>query len=344
MSQPIERYRALALQTACHAINRLVDVREARAAIIASIERIAGQVRASKGFVGADLRLVVLPEYVLTGFPMGESFAAWIERACLAVDGPEYERLGELARDQDIWLSGNAYETDDNFPGLYFQTCFIIGPDGEVLTRYRRLNSMFAPTPHDVWDAYLQTYGLDGVFPVARTAIGNLAPVASEEILYPEIARSFVLRGAEVLLHSTSEAGSFAATPKSLTRRARAIENQVYVVSANTAGVLDVDLPGASADGGSCIVDPNGGIVAQAAAGESMVGSGLIDLAGLRAERRRPGMGNLLSRQRLELFAHTYAGSIYPPDTLASGPPSGRSHFIEVQRATIRRLVQDGSI
>ena len=49
---------------------------------------------------------------------------------------------------------------------------------------------MYAPTPHDVFSRYLDIYGLEGVFPVARTEIGNLAAIASEEILYPEIARS----------------------------------------------------------------------------------------------------------------------------------------------------------
>ncbi len=65
-------YRALALQTACHAVNGSVDVREARARIAANIARIGHQLRAAKGFIGPDVRLVVLPEYFATGFPMGE--------------------------------------------------------------------------------------------------------------------------------------------------------------------------------------------------------------------------------------------------------------------------------
>ena len=57
---------------------------------------------------------------------------------------------------------------------LYFQTCFIIGPNGDVILRYRRLSSSFEATPHDVWSKYLDLYGLEGVFPVAKTEIGNL--------------------------------------------------------------------------------------------------------------------------------------------------------------------------
>ncbi len=168
---------------------------------------------------------------------------------------------------------------------------------------------MFAPTPHDVWDRYLDLYGLDGVFPVAVTSIGRLGAIASEEILYPEIARALALRGAEVLLHSTSEVGSPALTPKDIAKRARAIENLAYVVSANSAGFIDSDLPANSTDGMSKIVDFLGEVRAQAGFGESSVACAEIDLAALRRYRRRPGMGNLLSRQRLELFAAVYAGN-----------------------------------
>ena len=131
MSDAITSYRALALQTECHSVNAAASVEEARARIGASIDRIGVQLLASKGFIGPDLRLVVLPEYVLTGYPMGESPAEWIDKACLAPDGPEYDQLGKVAADADVWLCGNAYETDAHFEGLYFQTCFTIAPSGE---------------------------------------------------------------------------------------------------------------------------------------------------------------------------------------------------------------------
>ncbi len=315
-------YRALALQTACHAVNKCPDTASARARMAASIERIGRQVRAAKGFLGPDVRLVVLPEYFLTGYPLGESLPAWAGKAALAPDGPEYEALARIAQDNAVFLSGNAYETDGAFPGLYFQASFVIDPSGAVVLRYRRLVSMFAPTPHDVWDRYLDLYGLDGVFPVASTTIGRLAAIASEEILYPEIARALALRGAEVFLHSTSEIGSPALTPKDIAKRARAVENLAYVVSANSAS---------------------------AGFGESSVACAEIDLAALRRYRRRPGMGNLLSRQRLELFAAVYGGApIYPANTLLDANGAvvvpERSHFLETQRQVIERLARLGLV
>ena len=342
-------YRALALQTPCHAVNKCPDAASARARMAASIERIGRQVRAAKGFLGPDVRLVVLPEYFLTGYPLGESLPAWAEKAALAPEGPEYEALARIAQDNAVHLSGNAYETDGAFPGLYFQASFVIDPAGATVLRYRRLVSMFAPTPHDVWDRYLDLYGLEGVFPVASTAIGRLAAIASEEILYPEIARALALRGAEVFLHSTSEVGSPRLTPKDIAKRARAVENLAYVVSANSAGFIDSDLPANSTDGMSKIVDFLGEVRAEAGYGESSVACAEIDLAALRRYRRRPGMGNLLSRQRLELFAAVYGGApVYPANTLLD--PTGavvvpeRSHFLETQRRVIERLASLGLV
>lgn len=342
-------YRALALQIACRAVNRCPDRATARARMAEAIGRTGRQVRAAKGFLGQDVRLVVLPEYFLTGYPLGESIPEWADKAALAPDGPEYEALGRLASDNDVFLAGNAYETDPAFPNLYFQASFVIDPAGQVALRYRRLISMFAPTPHDVWDRYLELYGLDGVFPVARTSIGRLAAVASEEILYPEIARALALRGAEVFVHSTSEAGSPRLTPKDIAKRARAIENLAYVVSANTGGFQESDLAENSTDGMSKVVDYLGEVRAEAGFGESSVACAEIDLAALRRYRRRPGMGNLLARQRLELFAPVYAGSpVHPANSLLDAEgrvvTPQRAQFAATQREVIERLERLGLV
>src|SRR5690606_21748487 len=167
--------------------------------------------------------------------------------------------------------------------------------------------SMWSVTPHDVLDRYLQVYGEDALFPVADTELGRIAPIASEEILYPEIARCFAVRGAEIFAHSSSEVASALLSPKNIAKRARALENNAYVVSANTAGVFGTALPPASGDGGSQIVDFRGNVVAQALQGPSMAANVDLDLEGLRASRRRVGMENMLARQRFELYAPTYA-------------------------------------
>ncbi|MGW4476153.1 nitrilase-related carbon-nitrogen hydrolase [Nonomuraea sp. NPDC004354] len=328
-------YRALALQVRTTAVNGSADP---RALVASAIGRIAAQTAAAKAWIGPDLRLVVLPEYVLTGFPFGESAAEWRDRAALAPDGPEYRELGEIARGNDLFLCVNAYESDPHFPELFFQATVILDPAGEAVLRYRRLHSMFSPTPYDVWERYLDVYGLDAVLPVARTELGNLAVLASEEILVPELARALALRGAEVFCNPTSEASSPALTPKAIARRARAVENLAYVVSANSGGLEGLPIPGDSTSGGSEILDFEGRPLAQAAQGESLVAAAELDLAALRRFRRRPGMGNLLARVKPALWAEEYGWhDVERPDGLAAGPPT-RRWFVERQQAAIRRL------
>ena len=109
------RYRALALQVPAQSVNGLsVDV--ARAQRLRATHEIGQSIAASKAFVGPNLKLVVLPEYVLTGFPMGESIEGWQKKGCIDMDGPELDRLGHIAQSNQIYLAMNAYELDPNFP------------------------------------------------------------------------------------------------------------------------------------------------------------------------------------------------------------------------------------
>lgn len=338
-------YAAVALQLAAQSVERCGDRADASAQMLRTIDTVAPKLRAASVFIeqygGTPVRLAVLPEYLLTSYPGRISISDFAAKAALDIDGPEYEALGGIAQAQKLFLAGNAYERDAHFPGLYFQTSFVLSPSGEVVLRYRRLNSMFAPTPHDVWTRYLDLYGLDGVFPVARTEIGNLAAIASEEILYPEIVRAHALRGAEVFVHSSSEIGSPRATPKAIARQARAFENIAYVVSSNTAGIAGTALPAASADGNSCVVDYRGQVLAESNSGETFTAFADLDLGALRAQRRKPGMTNQLARQRLEPFAAIYAGSVQRADSLGRGDVPERSHFLRVQQNTIARLSKE---
>lgn len=342
-------YAAVALQLTAHSVEAVADP---RTAMLAQIGDVAAKVRGAAIFIeqygGSPVRLAVLPEYLFTSYPGRISIPDFAARAGWAVDGPEYAALSKVAQDQKLFLAGNAYETDPHFPGLYFQTSFIIAPSGDVILRYRRLNSMFAPSPHDVWDKYLDIYGIEGVFPVARTEIGNLAAIASEEILYPEIARAHALRGAEVFVHSSSEIGSPIKTPKMIAKQARAFENMAYVISANTAGITGTGGCEQSADGNSMIVDYKGAVLAESNAGETFTAFADIDIAALRAARRKPGMTNMLSRQRTALFASTYADETHQAaNALMDGDivkTPERDHFARVQAETIERLAKDGLI
>ncbi len=345
-------YSALALQLAARSVEGAPDRATARAQMMSMIGEVEPKLRSASIFIaqygGHPVKLVVLPEYLLTSYPGRISIPDFAEKAALEIDGPEYEALGGVAQRTGVFLAGNAYEADENFPDFYFQTSFVIAPSGNVILRYRRLNSMFAPTPHDVWSKYLDIYGIEGVFPVARTEIGNLAAIASEEILYPEIARAHALRGAEIFCHSSSEIGSPLATPKDIAKQARAFENMAYVVSANTAGIEGASLPLASADGNSQIVDWRGRVVAESNSGETFTAFSTIDIDALREGRRTPSMTNFLARQRLELFAPIYANTtVHEANGMMDGDTPRvpeRDYFRRVQEEVIERMSREGLI
>jgi predicted amidohydrolase len=343
-------YTALALQIKTLCVNHAADRAQARALMNRSLDAVAAHVKNSKGFIrsfsGTEVRLVVLPEYFLTGFPLQESPAEWRDKAALEIDGPEYEALGKIAQDADVYLAGNVYEQDPNFPELFFQCCFIMSPSGDPALRYRRLISLSTPSPYDVWDRYLDIYGLDAIFPVADTPIGRLAAIASEEILYPEIARCHAMKGAEVFIHPTSEVGSPALTPKDIAKRARAIENLAYVVTANSASLEGLPFPQDSSTAMSKIVDYGGRVLAEAAAGESMAANATIDLAALRRTRRQTGLTNTLVRHPFQAYAQAFADTQFKPpnqlleDGVARSPDRGE--LTARQREDIQRLVKLG--
>lgn len=318
-------------------------------AMLAQLEHVAQQLAGAKVFVqqygGTPVRLAVLPEYLFTSFPQRVTVPHWAKVAAWDMAGPEYDAIGQVAIKLELFIAGNAYERDPFFPDLYFQTSFVVAPSGAVVLRYRRLNSMFAPTPHDVLSRYLDHYGWEGVFPVAATSIGRIAAIASEEILYPEIARAHALRGAELFVHASSEIGGPRRTPKMIAKQARGFENAAYIVSANTAGIDGQ----ASADGNSMVVDYKGEVMAEAGSGDTFTAFADIDLAALRAHRRKPGMTNMLARQRTELFAAAYAAASSHVSNGLLDATGGliipdRDHFLRTHEATIGRLAKEGLI
>jgi hypothetical protein len=104
----------------------------------------------------------------------------------------------------------------------------------------------------------------------------------------------------------------------------------------------------ASADGNSMIVDWKGNVIAESNSGETFTAFADIDLSALRAARRKPGMTNMLSRQRNTLFAPVYAADTHQhANSLIEGDvviTPDRDHFKHVSEQTIERLAKDGLI
>jgi len=346
MSKSPGIYKALSLQTECRAVNQCADKAEARLLMKASLARIRGQLFSAKAFHGPDLKLVCMPEYFLTSFPAGETAEEWREKAAVEKDGEIYAAIGKLASDTGLYLGGNLYERDPAFPELYFQASTLFAPNGELILRYRRLISMYGPSPYDVLDKYLDAYGVDSLFPVADTELGRIAMLASEEIRYPEITRILACKGAEVLLHPSSEAASTLMSPKNVAKIARAQENQIYVISANSASITGSGLAPQSTDGRSQIVDDRGIILSETPGGESITACADIDIAALRYRRLRNGMWNMLARQPMSLYADAFAAlDFHGAGSLGDGSnPPGKDFYKKRQDAVIEKLVKRGVI
>jgi predicted amidohydrolase len=346
-TQSPARYSALALQTRCDSVNVDKTREAARTRMKAAIARVSAQIGAARGFLsgfnGYELKLVVLPEYWMTSFPLGETREEWQAKAAIDIDGSESDALAKVAQDRKVFLCSNHYENDPKFPDLYFQANVVYAPNGDVVLRYRRMISLYTPSPYDVWERYLDAYGADAVFPVAATEIGVLASIASEEILYPEIARMHVFKGAEVLLHPTSEVGAPTMTPKHISKMVRAVENIAYVVSANSAGIYGTPIPPESTDGMSIVLDWYGRILAEAGTGETMNANAVLDIAALRETRRKTGMTNVLSRLPLDAFEKTYASTkLAPPNKTPDGKMIERPAVLAKQREVIEAMVKAG--
>jgi len=305
-------YTALAMQLRCQAVNKYTSRDAVITEMKRTLDRVNYHIGGAKKFVGSHLKLVVLPEYFMTSYPMGEGIKGWREKACISKDHDIFSIIGDICRTNSIYLSGNYYEQDDNFPELFFQASFIVDDQGELILNYRRLNSMFSPTPHDVLDKYIDLYGEESLFPVADTPIGRLACIASEEILYPEVARCLMMRGA--------------------------IENMAYVISANSAGIADHSILENSTDGGSKIVHYEGHVLAEASVGESMVAYAPIHLQNIREYRQTISMKNYIARQRFDLYANSYAKHVHYPSNSFDGVEAKKEEFIKAQKAVIDRL------
>ncbi|MFO1427088.1 MAG: nitrilase-related carbon-nitrogen hydrolase [Steroidobacteraceae bacterium] len=269
-------------------------------------------------------RLFVLPEFCLHGFEIGVPTPAWIESS-VRLPGPESERLAQVARATGAYVAGMVYEIIDEFPGRYFNTAFIISPGGEIVLRYRKLYSLTGKTsPVDVYDQYVRLHGgPESLFPVVDTPLGRLGALVCYDINYPEVARCLALRGAEVLLHITSEArGPEQAADGGWTvaRRARAWENVCYLAMADSGPQVDTDLPPNVCHGHSQVIDYTGRVLHMAEGGEECMITAEIDIEALR--RRRTGRRyNFLTELCAQAHAPIYAAAqAFPINGFAAAP------------------------
>jgi predicted amidohydrolase len=238
---------------------------------------------------GAEL--VVLPEKFNR---LGESAA--LRAGAEPLDGPSLRWARDVARELAIDLvAGSIVErVADRDKGA--NASAHVGPDGALRAVYRKLHLFDVEVDGTV---YRESDGEQAGDEVVVSALADgtgLGLSVCYDLRFPELYRALVGRGARVL--SIPSAFTLATTRDhwEVLVRARAIENQCFVIAANQIG----EHPGGTRSGGrSLIVDPWGVVLAQAPDG---VGHVVADLDFARLEQVREKLPALTHR-RPEVYA-----------------------------------------
>src|SRR3954452_22408475 len=238
---------------------------------------------------GADL--VVLPEkWPVLGTP--EQTAAGAE----PLDGPALAWARAAARELGIDLVAGSIAERVEGRERGSNTSVHIGPDGELHAVYRKIHLFDVEVAGRVYrESDLESPGEEIVTTETADGIG-VGLTVCYDLRFPELYRALAARGARIL---TVPAAFTLATTRDhweVLLRARAIEDQAFVVAANQIGRA---ADGSESGGRSMIVDPWGVVLATAEDAETVIVADL-DLDNQDAIRERlPSLAN----RRLEVPA-----------------------------------------
>jgi nitrilase len=239
----------------------------------ATIEKLAAGAAqiAAKG-----ARLAVFPEAFVPAYPSStwaKALAGWAEegakeafallaRESVEIPGAAERRLGEIARENELWLVTGVTERDPARPGTLYNTLLYHGPDGELALKHRKL----VPTNHErlIWGP-----GDGGGLETVQTPLGRIGGLICWENYMP-LAR-FALYECGVELYIASTADDSEAWQSTLVHIAR--ESRAFVISPShyqQASTYPEDFPlrrlldglDVIGRGGSAILGPDGGYLA----------------------------------------------------------------------------------
>jgi predicted amidohydrolase len=240
--------------------------------------------RLVRAAVAGGAELVVLPEkWNVLG--TNAHMAAGAE----ALDGPSITWARELAAELAIDLVAGSIVERVEGREKTMNTSVHVGPDGEIRTVYRKLHMFDVEVDGTVYrESDLEEPGEEIV--VSELAGGIVAGLSvCYDVRFPELYRILAVQGAEII---TVPAAFTLATTRDhweTLLRARAIENQCFVIAPNQIGAHP---PGDRCGGRSLIVDPWGVPLAMAGDGETAIVAEL-DFERLREIRRTlPALAN----------------------------------------------------
>jgi nitrilase len=246
-------------------------------------------------------RLVVFPETFVPAYPSStwaKAFAGWADprakaafallaRDSVAVPGPDCDRLGRAARENDVWLVTGVNEVDPERPGTIYNSLLYHAPDGSLALHHRKL----VPTNHErlIWGQG-DGRGLRAI----ETDVGRIGGLICWENYMPLARFSLYESGVEIYVGSTADDGdAWQATLVHIARESRAFVVAPAHFQRASAYPDDFPLRDELRDadvlgrGGSAILGPDGAYLAGPLYDEEGVLYAELDPARLYEERQR---------------------------------------------------------
>ena len=212
--------------------------------------------------MAAEVRpdVVILPEDWSSGF--SDKMFHEMEKHVEPLNGPSVTFLQNLAKEFNVWVVAGSISTQ--FDDGMRNTTFLINREGEIVGDYSKMH-LYSDMDEDV--PFLHGDKTE----VFDTELGKLGLMICYDIRFGELARTYALKGADVLV-VTSDFPNPRVSHWVTLLRARAIENQMFVVACNRVG----DSPMGTYCGHSIIIDPWGEIIAEGGEEQEIV-TGSID-------------------------------------------------------------------
>jgi predicted amidohydrolase len=196
-----------------------------------------------------------------------ENFA-FLRREGLAVpcaqglDGPIVGFLREQARALRMWLVGGTFP-EAAADGRVHNTCAVVDADGEIQGVYRKIHLFDVDLAAHGGGSYREsaTVAPGDAVVMAETPFGGVGLSICYDVRFPELYRALAARGARFLMVPSAFARETGRDHWEVLLRARAIENQCFVIAPAQWGQHS---PERASHGRSLIVDPWGLVLAHA--------------------------------------------------------------------------------
>jgi predicted amidohydrolase len=213
------------------------------------------------------------------------------ERLDGAFPGPILSTLADAATRHGVWILGGGMPEKSDDEARPFNTSLLVGPKGDIIAAYRKVH-LFDVSLSD-GSSYRESNATSaGAEPLTAEVSGTRVGLSiCYDVRFPELYRRLVDQGARVV---TVPAAFTLLTGKDhwkVLLRARAIENQVFVVAPAQQGKHP---RGRQTFGKSVIIDPWGEIIAQCSEGEGFA-TAKLDFG--YQDRVRTSLPSLLHRK-----------------------------------------------